>query len=217
LLSRWFEKKQEAAPSTSGPGLSGPRVPRHSGAWSTIRKRLQSESGLRVIDNGFTSPSNINYLTSLGHSIFLTDIVNEAWTGGWQKGVDEDGNPVWDAYGFLNHTLSFEGRMFDVVLLWTALDYLPEALVSPVVSSLFDSMNPGGQVLAFFHTRTQGEEATRLRYHVTPTDNVDMQMTQQFPIQRAFTNRSIEKLFAGWSGHRQFLAKDSVSEVIMTR
>ena len=32
-----------------------------------------------------------------------------------------------------------------------------------------------------------------------------------------FTNRSIEKLFSGWSGHRQFLAKDSVSEVIMTR
>jgi hypothetical protein len=217
LLSRWFEKKQEAAPSAAGPGLSGPRVPRHSGAWSTIRKRLQAEPGLRVIDNGFTSPSNINYLTSLGHSIFLTDMVHEAWTGDWKKGVDEDGNPMWDTRGFLNHTLSFEGRTFDIVLLWTALDYLPEALLVPVVSSLFDSMNPGGQVLAFFHTKTQGEEATRLRYHVTPGDDVDMQMTQQYPIQRAFTNRSIEKLFAGWSGHKQFLAKDSVSEVIMTR
>jgi hypothetical protein len=46
---------------------------------------------------------------------------------------------------------------------------------------------------------------------------VEVQLAQPFPIQRAFTNRSIEKLFAGWSGHRQFLAKDSVSEVIMTR
>jgi hypothetical protein len=44
-----------------------------------------------------------------------------------------------------------------------------------------------------------------------------MQLTRQFPIQRAFTNRSIERLFAGWSGHKQFLAKDSVSEVIVTR
>jgi hypothetical protein len=77
-------------------------------------------------------------------------------------------------------------------------------------------MNPGGQVMAFFHTKTQGDEATRFRYHVTDTDDVDVQLTQQFPIQRAFTNRSIERLFAGWSGHRQFLAKDSVSEVIMT-
>jgi hypothetical protein len=46
---------------------------------------------------------------------------------------------------------------------------------------------------------------------------VQMQMTEPFPIQRAFTNRSIERLFTGWSGHRQFLAKDSLSEVIMTR
>jgi hypothetical protein len=78
-------------------------------------------------------------------------------------------------------------------------------------------MNPGGQVLAFFHTKSQGEETTRFRFHVKAGDEVDIQMTQQFPIQRAFTNRSIEKLFSGWSGHRQFLAKDSVSEVIMTR
>jgi hypothetical protein len=78
-------------------------------------------------------------------------------------------------------------------------------------------MNSGGDVLAFFHTRTKGEETVNCRYHLTPGDDVEVQLGQQFPIQRAFTNRSIEKLFAGWSGHRQFLAKDSVSEVIMTR
>lgn len=217
MLKSWFEKKQEAVAPADGPGLSGPRVARHSGAWSTIRKRLQAEPGLRVIDNGFTSPSNINYLTSLGHSIFLTDMVNDAWTGNWQKGVDEDGKPIWDVEGFLNRSLNFEGRTFDVVLMWTALDYLPEGLINPIVSHLSDFMNPGGQLMAFFHTKMTGEEAVRLRYHLTPGDNVDMQLTQQFPIQRAFTNRSIEKLFAGWSGHRQFLAKDSVSEVIMTR
>jgi hypothetical protein len=217
LFGRLFEKKQEALPTASGPGLVGEKVPRHSGAWATIRKRLQAEPGLRVTDNGFTSPSNINYLTSLGHSIFLTDMVFDAWTGDWKKGVDADGNPIWDVEGFLKRSLDFEGRMFDVVLLWTALDYLPEPLVNPVVAHLSDAMNPGGQVMAFFHTRTQGDEAIRLRYHVTAGDDVEMQLTQQFPIQRAFTNRSIEKLFAGWSGHRQFLAKDSVSEVIMTR
>jgi hypothetical protein len=124
---------------------------------------------------------------------------------------------MWNIEGYLNQALSFAGRTFDVVLLWTALDYLPQPLLAPLVGRLNSAMNPGGQVLAFFHTRTQGEEAVRFRYHVTPGDDVDMQMTQQFPIQRAFTNRSIERLFAGWSGHRQFLAKDSVSEVIITR
>ncbi|HUA96724.1 MAG TPA: hypothetical protein VMA34_00195 [Terracidiphilus sp.] len=215
-MSRWFEKKQEAA-APPAPGLRGPRVPRHSGGWAAIRKRLQSEPGLRIVDNGFTSPSNINYLTGLGHSIFLADLVHDACTGDWQRGADEDGNPIWDAQAFLAQSLNFGGRMFDVVLLWTALDYLPQPLVAPVVGHLYQSMNPGGQVLSLFHTRTTGEETVHCRFHVTPTDDVEVQLAETFPIQRAFTNRSIERLFAGWSGHRQFLAKDSVSEVIMTR
>jgi hypothetical protein len=217
VLRRWFDKKQEAAASSGAVGLTGPRIPRHSGAWSALRKRLQSEPGLRIIDTGYTSPANINYLTSLGHSVFMADLVSDAYTGDWRSGSDEDGNPIWNVDGYLDHTLNFSGRSFDVVLLWTSLDFLPEPLVAPMVNRLRSSMNSGGHVLAFFHTRTQGEEVVRYRYHVTPGDDVDMQITQQFPIQRAFTNRSIERLFTGWSGHRQFLAKDSVSEVLITR
>jgi hypothetical protein len=217
VLRRLFDKKQEGSASASAAGLSGPRYPRHSGAWAALRKRLQTEPGLRLIDIGFTSPININYLTSLGHSVYMADLVHDAFTDDWKAGEDEDGNAIWNVESYLKHTLSFSGRLFDVVLLWTALDYLPQALVAPVVGHMYASMNPGGQVLAFFHTKMQGEETTRCRYHVTPGDDVEMQLTQQFPIQRAFTNRSIERLFTGWSGHRQFLAKDSVSEVLITR
>lgn len=217
MLSHWFDKKQSRGSAASATGLSGPRVPRHSGGWSVLRKRLLAEPGLRLLDNGYTSPANINYLTSLGHSVFLSDPVFDAWTGDWQTGTDDEGNPVWNIEGFLENSLNFAGRTFDVVLLWTALDYLPEALVEPIVQHLFPAMNPGGQVLAFFHTRMQGEETARCRFHVTAGDEVEMQLTHQFPIQRVFTNRSIERLFRGWSGHRQFLAKDSVSEVIITR
>jgi hypothetical protein len=192
-------------------------VPRHSGGWAALRKRLQAEPGLRAIDVGYTSPSNINYLTGLGHSVYLADLVHDAYTGNWQSGTDEDGKPVWNVEGFLEQTLKFSGRTFDVVLLWTALDYLPEPLVAPVVAHLFSAMNPGGQILAFFHTRTQGEETVHCRFHLTAGDDVEVQLAEPFPIQRAFTNRSIERLFAGWSGQKQFLAKDSISEVIMTR
>jgi len=216
-VRHWFDRKQEAAASPQSEGLAGPRMPRHSGGWSVVRKRLEAAPGLRVIDTGYTSPANINYITSLGHSVFLADLDYDAWMGDWRSGADEDGNPVWNVEGYLDHSLNFAGRTFDVVLLWTALDYLPEPLLAPLVARLFDAMNPRGQVLAFFHTRTQGEEATRVRYHVTAGDDVEMQRTKQFPIQRAFTNRSIERLFTGWSGHSQFLAKDNVSEVIMTR
>jgi hypothetical protein len=182
-----------------------------------LRKRLEEESSLHAIDIGYTSPANIHYLTGLGHSIFMADVVHDAYTGNWQTGTDEDGNPVWDVEGFLSQSLDFSGRMFDVVLLWATLDYLPEPLVAPVVQRLFEVTNPGGQVLAFFHTRTHGEETAHCRFHLTAGDEVEIQLAEQFPIQRAFTNRSIERLFAAWSGYRQFLAKDGVSELIITR
>lgn len=217
MIGRWFERKQNSGTAASVAGLAGPKVPRHSGGWSAIRKRLEAEPGLRVIDTGYTSPGNINYLTGLGHSVFLADLVHDGCTGNWVTGTDQDGNPIWDSKSFLDQSLKFTGRTFDVVLLWTALDYLPEPLVAPVVERLFNAMNPGGQVLAFFHTREHGEETAHCRFHLTSGDDVEMQMSQQFPIQRAFTNRNIERLFGGWSGLKQFLAKDSILEVVIKR
>ena len=217
MLNRWFGKKPEISPPASVQGPAGPRVLRHSGGWAALRRRLEADSGLRTIDMGYTSPSNINYLTGMGHSIFLADVVHDACTGNWQTGAGPDGNPVWNVEGFLEQSLNFSGRTFDAVLLWTALDYLPEALVAPVVERLFQAANPDGQVLAFFHTRTRGEETAHCRFHLTAGDDVEVQLAEPFPIQRAFTNRSIERLFAAWSGFRQFLAKDGVSEVIITR
>lgn len=215
MLRNLFDRRSENEPSMSTG--SGPRIPRHSGGWMALHKRLREESGLRVVDTGATSPNNINYLTSLGHSIFLADPIHDALTGDWQKGTDEDGKPIWDVDAYLDQTFNFSGRLFDVVLLWTTLDYLPEPLVVPVVDRLFSAMNSGGQVLAFFHMRDKGEETAYCRFHVTDTDNVEMQFGSTYSIHRAFTNRSIERLFSAWSGFRQFLAKDSVSEVLITR
>jgi hypothetical protein len=217
LLNRWFEKKQESTSSAPAAGFTGPKVPRHSGAWAALRKRLQAEPGLRVLDVGYTSPANINYLTSLGHSVFLADLVQDACAENWQTGEDEEGNKLWDVAGYLNQTMNFAGRTFDVVLLWTSLDYLPEPLVVPVVDHLFQAMNEGGQLLALFHTRMQGEETVHCRFHLSEGDDVEVQLGRAFPIQRVFANRSIERLFSAWSGYKQFLAKDSVSEVIITR
>jgi hypothetical protein len=215
VIRSWFDKKEGSG--STGSGASGPRTERHSGAWASLRKRLQAEPGLRIIDSGATSPSNINYLTSLGHSVFLTDLATEACTGAWQTGVDADDKPILDTEAYLKQTLDFSGKMYDVVLLWTALDYIPEPFVPAVVAHLHASMNPGGQILAFFHTRKQPEESAHCRFHVTPGDAVEMQLAQPFPLQRVFTNRIIQDLFSQWSGFRQFLAKDSISEVIITR
>jgi len=215
VIKRLFEKKPEIPANITGP--FGPKYPRYSGAWSTLRKRLQGEPGLRVVDAGATSPNNINYLTNLGQSIFLCDPVADALTGEWQTGTDEDGNPILNVEGYLDHSWQFSGRMFDVVLLWTTLDYLPEAFVVPLVEHLHRATNLGGQVLAFFHAKSKEEQLPYCRFHVTDTDDVEMQQAQAFQTRRTFTNRSIQTLFAKWPGFRQFLAKDGLYEVLITR
>ena len=167
MLGKLFDRQPASGASAAH---AGPRVPRHSGGWGTLRKRLAGEEGLRVLDIGSTSPANINYLTSLGHSVYMADLVEDAFTGDWLTGTDEDGKQVWDVEGFTKQNLHFSGRIFDMVLLWTTLDYLPEALVAPVVRAFHSAMTPGGQLLAVFHTKLQPEVSPYHRFHITATD-----------------------------------------------
>jgi hypothetical protein len=217
MLGKLFDRPPAPGAASASSGAGGPRILRHSGGWGALRKRLASEEGLRVLDIGSTSPANINYLTSLGHSVYMADLVEDAATGEWLTGTDEDGKPVWDVDGFATQNLHFSGRKFDMVLMWTALDYLPEALVAPVVRALHGAMTPGGQLLAFFHTKLQPDSTPYHRFHITATDDVELQRARAATQQRAMTNRNIERLFSDWSGLKQFLAKDGVSEAIIVR
>ena len=91
MFKLWFDKKQGSAVPPPGPGPTGPRVQRYSSAWCSLRKRVQSEPGLRVIDIGYTSPTNINYLNSLGHSVFMADLDHKACKRNWQIVKNEEG------------------------------------------------------------------------------------------------------------------------------
>jgi len=181
-------------------------------------KHLQQEQELRVLDIGPTSPQNINFLTSLGHSVYMADVVHESLTGPWlQPPAAENEPPVFDVPGFFEHNLSFGGREFDVVLLWTTLDYVPEPLVHPLIEHLKSAVRKGGLILAIFHSKSSGPNTSYCRYHITDADMVEMQESAPYPVQRVYTNRSIEKLFADFSNYRFFLAKDNLYEVIITR
>jgi hypothetical protein len=181
-------------------------------------KHLKSEEGLRVLDIGPTSPSNINFLTGLGHSVYMADIVVEAHRGEWTKAVAEGGGEdEFNIEGFLDQNLEFNGRSFDVVLLWTTLDYLPEPLLAPTVARLHGSLNPRGRLLAFFHTKVEGTDSIFYRYHVTDGEAVEMQESERLPLSQVSTNRKIEKLFSSYESCKFFLAKDNLYEVIVTR
>ncbi len=213
MLTRFFDRNDVSERQET----TGQRVPRHSGGWDAIRKHLIASAGLRILDVGLTSATNINLLTEMGHSVYMADLLQDAWSEEWRSVPDAEGNQVWRSDEFVATNLNFSGRTFDVVLLWMTLDYLPEALLAPVVSALHEVTAQGGQLLAFFNTKLNPDQAPYYRLHITPTDNIELQLAQPFRQQRALTNRNIERLFSNWSGLKQFLAKDGVSESIIQR
>jgi SAM-dependent methyltransferase len=215
--------KRDSEPQRTGQTvLSGPRIPRHSSGWSAMLKHLKEEESLRVLDIGPTSPQNINFLTGLGHSVYMADVVHEAFTGGpngtWvTPPTGESTEDGFDVPGFFEQNLNFGGREFDVVLLWTTLDHIPQDLVAPLIEHLHGAVKPGGKILAIFHSKMAEAETTFYRYHLTDSDLIEMQESEPHPVQRVYTNRKIETLFSRYGGYKFFLAKDNLYEVIITR
>jgi hypothetical protein len=198
--------------------LTGPRIPRHSSGWEALLKHLRAENGLRVLDIGPTSPQNINFVTELGHSVYMADVVSESLRPEWNLPPLEEGDPArFDVEGFFEQNLNFHGRQFDVVLLWATLDYIPEGLIEALVTRLKDATLRDGKVLAIFHSKPTGPFTSYCRYHLTGTSEIEMQESAPYPVLRVYTNRQIEKLFRGWSASKFFLAKDNLYEVIVTR
>src|SRR5215469_5908132 len=197
-------------------GSDTSRVPRHSSGWKDMLKHLRSQESLRVLDIGPTSSTNINYITSLGHSIYMANLVEEAAKPEWIIPGEGSEEARYDVDRFLAANLNFSGRNFDVVILWDTADYLPEALVEPIFSRLHQVIEPGGLMLAFFHT-TSDPATVFCRYHLTDTEVVEMQKAANYPLLHIYSNRKIENLLRDFSTYRFFLAKDSLREVIITR
>jgi hypothetical protein len=200
----------------SGKKGSTSRVPRHSSGWKELQKHLTTGESLRVLDIGPTSSTNINYITSLGHSIYMANLVEEALKPEWISPGGEGEEPRYDVGRFLETNLNFAGRKFDVVLLWDTADFLPAALVEPLFSRLYDVMEVGGRMLAFFHAAAD-PNALFSRYHLTDNETVDMQQAGTYPVLQIYSNRKIEALLSAFSAFRFFLAKDNLREVIITR
>src|SRR6266851_2821300 len=188
--------------TSSSRGNNAGRVPRHSSGWKELMKYLRTQESLRILDIGPTSSTNINYITSLGHSIYMANVVEEASKPEWLIPGEAGEQPGFDVDRFLESNLNFSGRIFDVVILWDTVDYLPEPLVVPVLSRFHQTSNP---------------DTVFCRYHLTDTDVVEMQRAGNYPLLNVYNNRKIENMLSEFSNYRFFLAKDSLREVIITR
>ncbi len=214
LFQRADPQKKQRSKRAS---LSTERQPRHSSGWMKVLTRLKAESGLRVLDIGPTSPNNINFLTSLGHSVYMADLVEEAIKPEWVLPAIEGEAQRYDVEGFLARHMDFGDRKFEIVLLWDALDYIPSPLADAILRKLAMVLSEHGQTLAFFHSKLTGPETIFCRYHVLDGETIETQAGDHHPVLRTYQNRQIEVLLQDLGSCRFLLAKDNTREVVVSR
>ena len=217
-MAGWFGSKEKTGSSAS----TSERVARHSSGWGRILERMRAEESLRILDIGPTSSGNINFITSLGHSIYLANLVEDATKKEWIIPDPQGGPGRFDVERFLETHLDFSGRGFDLVLFWDTADYLPEELVAPVLNRLHSVMERGGQILAIFHPAAgvSGPGAVKNefnRYHLTDSNVLEVQKAGDYPVLNSFTNRQIQTLFEAFKTYNFFLSKDNMREIVVTR
>ena len=207
---------------------SSQRVTRRSSAMSELARLFGSEDPLCVLDIGATSASNIRFFTQRGHRIYSQDLLEASLDPGLIT-RDEQGQLTLDSKSFLEENLAYPNGHFDAVFCWNLADYMDEALVRPVIARLWSVMKPGGQLLAFFHTREAGPDAPYYRYHLTEGAELEMHVlnsrrdtrnaspSRPLTLQRVFNNRHIENLFRDFASIKFFLSRDNIREVLVVR
>jgi hypothetical protein len=193
------------------------RVPRRSTGFNQFTRTILRPDGQKILDLGPTSPSNITYLTGLGHKAYNEDVLAEANESRLIIPGPEEGSKTVDVERFLAEDLCYDPETFDAVLMWDVCDYLPEPLVKPVVDRIYQITKPRGAVLAFFHTREAGVEAPYHRYHIKDDNILELQQGPHFKLQRTFQNRHIEGLFHDFNSIKFFLGKENIREVLLLR
>ena len=196
--------------------LTHPRISRRSTGFQEFIRSIAKTEGQRILDLGPTSPSNINFITGLGHRAYNDDLLLSSHDPVLIT-QDADGTKHIDVARFLSENLAHDREIFDAVLLWDVPDYLDESLVKPVVERIHKVTKPGGILLGFFHTRDAGPNAPYYRYHIADKDTLELQRGPQFSLKRVFNNRHIENLFHDFHSLKFFLGRDNIREVLVVR
>jgi len=222
-LSRWFRSGGEPAQSNAQEkGTTAPRGTRRSIGFGEFMRSLQAdlkaagEQRLSILDLGSTSPANISFFTEMGLRVSTEDVLRACKDPDYAL-RQEDGSEQFDSQKFLAENLAYSEGQFDAVLCWDVADYLPEALVKPLVERIRFVLKPHGTLLAFFHDKDPGPNSALYRYHITQTDTLEMEPKGSVKLQRIFNNRHVESLFADFASRKFFLGRDNYREVIVVR
>ena len=215
---RWFRGADSSQPKREEGAKAAPRTSRHCIGLVDFMSNLSSsgEKKMCVLDLGPTSPTNIKLLTELDARVYNEDILRESQDPSYVV-KQEDGSQQIDPSRFFAENLDYPEGHFDAILFWDVADYLPEALVKPLIERLQVILKPKGHLLAFFHTKDAGTESLYSRHHIVKKDTLELEPIQGFRLQRIFNNRHIENLFSDFASRKFYLGRDNIREVLMVR
>ncbi|HEX7285583.1 MAG TPA: class I SAM-dependent methyltransferase [Candidatus Angelobacter sp.] len=218
---RWFRGGLDSASPAHKPVPVGKTSRRCTALGDFIRSLRplgigNEDEKLRILDLGPTSPANIAFLTGMGLHVYNEDVLHAARDPQYRS-HNEDGSEGMDLPRFFRENLDYPQGKFDAILAWDVLDYLPEALVGPLVERLAYVLRSHGALLAFFHTKDAGADLPYHRYRLIQADTVELDPRQGFRLQRIFQNRHIENMFKDFASRKFFLGRDNLREVILVR
>ncbi len=177
---------------------------------------------VRVLDLGPVWQATVNFFLEKGFRISTEDLL-----GTWKEFVSSEEErirtapPSADGYvervsatilaqKFLENALQYPPDSVHGVLAWDLLDYFDPAVGAQIMDRLFTILNPGGAVLALFHSRAP--ERFR-RYRIVDTQTVELVDASTLAVHaRVFQNREILELFEKFRSSKTFVGRDQVRE-----
>ena len=176
---------------------------------------IRSPEGLQVLDLGAASQANVNFITGLGHRLCTEDLHRCLELFSSRSMVTAD--PDTETGRFFRENLQYQPGQFDGVLCWDLFDFVPDALVKPLVERMHQLIKPGGHLLTFFHSGQPGQLLPVCQYRISSQEQLQVSERAQGKLRRAFNNRGIESLFRDYASLKFFLTKDSLREVVVVR
>jgi hypothetical protein len=187
---------------------------RRSNGLREFWRGIEGQPQQAILDLGSACQSNLTFITGRGCKLYAEDLFHIALRAPVAR---KDQPPLPEAAAFFRENLSYSEGQFTGILCWDLLDFLPEHLLKPCVENLYAFLKPGGNLLAFFHTGSPGQDAPVCQYRIHTADTLEVTGKQAGKLCRHFNNRAIENLFRNFSSLKFYLSRDNLREVVIVR
>jgi hypothetical protein len=218
-------------PGSTAPATGAARTPvqpESNRVSNGLKELLWNLDGLErgtLLDLGPAWQTTLSFFIERGFKVSSEDILRawKAFLSEEERRLREDFaagesleiTPSGRAARFLKENLQYPRSSFDAILLWDLLDYLEQALVKQVVTSLTELLRPGGAVFAMFHSKKpEGFQ----RYRVVDSHTLQVIPTAIVcPAQRVYQNREIQDLFGRYRTVKSFVGRDQLRETLFIK